>query len=264
MTFFLTVRFGRAFPTSTLAGLALSLFWLVQPSQPSLAAPMTANPCRHSIKVNRLETIGSQVDGSLLTLCMTKTQTQVRPIPMPGSTNSQSQPKAGATSAPHPNKPAPVATPLKPNPGVRFKVSRRTGIGTFKPQVAPQVAQPTTGKVGQLFTISTNQLVRRGWGYLLGQRVQVRFAPVVLRWSILDGYEQAFDSARQSISHAFTSEGTYSVVLHVTFTVQYRPWGSSRWILEPAKLTLPANVLSLQVGKSVKKGRHIVLLNPKT
>jgi hypothetical protein len=219
--------------------------------------------CRHVTSLGSGQTMGSQVDGDLVTICMTAIK--VKQSPTPGKPKPSGKPKP--TNNPRPTKPTPIkpaptqSAPPKP-PGVRFYVSKKTGYGVFKPRVEPETVLPSVGEVGQNFTIHTLQLVRRGSGYLLGRRVQVRFAPVQLNWNFGDSTSMVLEKSKGTVGHVYSRRGRYVIVLRVRFTVQYRLWGANRWINEPDTVLLASNPLVVWVGLKPANHGRVVLLNP--
>ncbi|WP_022898977.1 PKD domain-containing protein [Humibacter albus] len=89
-------------------------------------------------------------------------------------------------------------------------------------------------------------------GTLLGQSASVRFSPVGFHWEYGDGGKATTTSAgsswqalgvpefsRTATSHVYSTEGSYSVSLTVSYSAQYRV-ASGPWLDVPGTLTLSA------------------------
>jgi hypothetical protein len=236
-------------------------------AQPSFAAgagikasPASGFHCRHVTSLGSGQTVGSQVDGDMVTICLTAIKVKRSPVPVTPDPSRNPKPGAKPKTSPNP-KPSASPSPTKP-PGVRFYISKKTGYGVFKPRVEPQTVRPSVGEVGQNFSIHTLQLVRRGSGYLVGRRVQVRFAPVQLNWNFGDSSTVVVEKSKATVSHAYARRGRFVIVLRVRFTVQYRIWGAKQWITEPDTVLLASNPLVVWVGLRPQNNGRVVLLNP--
>jgi hypothetical protein len=237
--------------------------------------------CRNTGASSKHATIGSQVDGDLVTICLDasfrkKLLQAAKPKP-PVKRTVPARPKTKATpKAPvKPKSPAKPKAPVKPKPIVKPRPAPKVLVkpkpratakalaerAVFKPHTSQISVTPASGlKPGQLATFQTSPKQVYGNGKLLGRPVLVRFTPVSLQWSFGDGakLESAITSPRTT--HGYLREGTYLSLLHTTFSVAYR-LSSGRWLADPDHITLASSPVRVIVGDAaLAEARKVVLL----
>jgi hypothetical protein len=225
-----------------------------------------ARTCRNSTKVAAGTTLGSQVDGEIVTICLDKKllrKVSVTTAPMP-------QPAPKQTLKPKPVlKPSPVARKLapilKPKPRVRTRLRGKSNgsADSFRPNLAPLVAKPLSVKPLQTVHVASVQSTKLAHAVLSGSRVLVRLTPVALDLDYGDGTARHFSAANLRDSHGYASQGSYSEVLHVTFRAQYR-LESGTWLEDPEPITMAAKPVVIKVGdgKPSKSREKVVLVTP--
>lgn len=232
---------------------------------------MAATNCRHSNKVSSSTKIGSQVDGNLVTICLSKSLLKVlRPKPKP-------LPKVSVKPAP---KQAPKATPIgvpprlsvtkppprKPRPAPskpKIKNRNRGNSGVFTARVDSLSASPSVVKPNTTVTVKTAQTVKFGRTKLLGNPVVVRFTPVSLDFAFGDAATKQVSGTTAHLTHAYSQIGQYQLTVKVRFKVEYRLKNGS-WFTDPDTITLaPAEVtIKVQDGKSPPSNSNVVLVTP--
>lgn len=225
--------------------------------------------CRNTGASSKHATIGSQVDGDLVTICLDasfrkKLLQAAKPKP-PVKRIVPARPKTKATPKP-PVKPKPIVKPrpaskvlVKPKPRATTKALAERAV--FKPHTSPISVTPASGlKPGQLATFQTSPKQVYGNGKLLGRPVLVRFTPVSLQWSFGDGTKLESSIASPRTTHGYLREGTYLALLHTTFSVAYR-LSSGRWLADPDYITLASSPVRVIVGDAaLAEARRVVLL----
>ena len=234
-----------------------------------------ATQCRHSNQLGSTS-IGSQVDGDLVTICLSKNllrkvvaKPTIKPVPKP---TLKIRPIPVAKPSPRPTRivAAPVRkVPSKPNPKPKPKPTRRTlagnrgNRGVFRPTIDPAFATPERLRVGGITTISSRQKTRLGRTRLLGSPVVVRFTPLALDFELGDGSRESFAESTARFSHGYSRVGLYRMMLAVTYRVEYR-LSSGKWFRDPDTIQLWAKPLEIQVGSEAKSETlgNIVLVTP--
>jgi len=235
-----------------------------------------ANQCRHSNQVSASASIGSQVDGDLVTICLSKSLLKkIAPKPVPKPTlKVRPVPVAKPTPKPTrivaaplkkgPAKPLPKVT-IKPKPKPRPKTltGNRGNRGVFRPTIDPVSASPLRLTVGASAAISTDQKTRLGRTKLLGSPVVVRFTPLALAFNLGDGSQREEAASVAHFKHSYEQAGTYSVQLAVTYRVEYR-LRSGTWFRDPDTIQLWAKPVEITVGdvKANENSANIVLVTP--
>ena len=240
--------------------------------------PPAANQCRHSNQVSASASIGSQVDGDLVTICLSKSllkkiapkpapkpTLRIRPIPVakptPKPTRIVAAPlkKAPVKTAPKvTNKPKP-----KPKPKPNTLTGNRGNRGVFRPSIDAVSASPLRLAVGGSASISTDQKTRMGRTKLLGSPVVVRFTPLALDFNLGDGSQRAEAASVAHFKHSYEKAGSYSLQLAVTYRVEYR-LSSGKWFRDPDTIQLWAKPLEISVGDAGanESSANIVLVTP--
>jgi hypothetical protein len=243
------------------------------------ATPASAATCKNSGGGNKQITVGSQVNGDLVTICASKAfQKQLKKtIKIPA------KPVVKPVTKPVLKKPVvkkPVTIPntvYKIRPVVRPKPKAKPPVGKPKLKVVKKkvtgnkansaVFRPTKPLVtvspgtqlnpGQSATFSSKLAVRYGTAVLFGNLVQVRFTPKQWLWEFGDGTTSssvgstgtpnASPNLTAATSHSYSNAGTYSAFVRVEYAVAYRVKGGS-WLADPDTIWLLSNVLNLSVG----------------
>lgn len=233
----------------------------------TLCAPTAqARSCRNSTKVATGTTLGSQVDGEIVTICLNKKllrKVSVTTAPKPQQAPKQTvKPKPVPKPSPIARKLAPVVKP-KPRVGTKLRGKSNGSADSFRPNLAPLVAKPLSVKPLQPVHASSVQSTKLAHAVLSGSRVLVRLTPVALDLDYGDGTARHFSSANLRDSHGYESQGSYSEVLHVTFRAQYR-LESGTWLEDPEPITMAAKpvVITVGDGKPSKNREKVVLVTP--
>ena len=239
--------------------------------------------CRHVGASSKHATIGSQVDGDIVTICLdasfkkklleaVKPKPKAKPAPKRIVTKAPApQPKPLATKAPAPRskriaprhpvqpKPVPKKPAVKPTPRVTRKALADRAV--FKPHTSPITVAPGSAlKPGQTARFSTVPKTVLGNSKLLGRPVLVRFTPVSLKWLFGDGASAVSALGDPSARHAYAQKGVYSATVATTFRVAYR-LASGRWLSDPDAITLASSPLRLTVGDvAAGEASRVVLL----
>ena len=262
------MRFAHSSTFATL--LALAIAFAV--ANPDLAAA----GCRNSNRLVGGATIGSQVDGEVVTICLSKSQ--LRKL----KSTAKPAPRPTLKPQPQPAKPAPKPTPkftaapprkqpprIKPIPVAKPRVTTKTlrsssgSNGSFRPSVASPLVAPALVRPNQTVRLSSSQKVQFGRTKLLGLPVLVRMTPTQLDWTFGDGDQHQAGGSMANDSHSYSKTGSYLAVLHVTYLVEYR-LKSGRWFRDPDAIILaapPARV-TVQNGQTAAAGSNVVLVTP--
>lgn len=221
--------------------------------------------CRHSNRVSSGATIGSQVDGDVVTICLDKSLLKkIVPKVQPKPPVAPARPIIKPIPVTKPHKPVPVhKVAPKPKPKTRYLGSNRANNGVFKPRVAPPKVSPTSILPGGRVGVTAAQSVQLGHAILLGSRVVVRFTPVHLAIDFSDGTPPAsVTGATLALDHRFTNAGRYPIALRVTFRVQYR-LKTGTWYTDPDVVVLAAPTVPVTVGDApTTSGVNVVLVTP--
>ena len=233
-------------------------------------AAQATDGCRHSNQVSANTKLGSQVDGDLVTICLSKSQLKLlkpkpkvivtakpKPTVVPIPVWRKPPAKTTATMKPVPKRPS-VA---KPKPTLQS--SGKGNRGVFKPKVDTLVASPSQAQVGQPVSVSSFQLTRLGRTRLLGSPVTVKFQPVALDLDFGDSSSQSLASAQIAAIHRYQSPGRYWLTLHVRYRVLYR-LSTGNWFRDPDSITLaaPQTVVQVATGSPESSRPKVVLVSP--
>lgn len=229
---------------------------LMLPEGAASVATAAGSGCRNPAIQNRELAIGSQVDGDLVTICLSKSQLQ--------KLKQTAAPKPKVSTRPAPNlpqvkKPAAKKPPAKPTVRTKVRSRKSKGNGVFKPRVVQPTVTPVQLSPNQSAKFESHQVVRTGFATIAGSRVQVKFTPISQDVDFGDGSKSVKRSRNCSIPHIYRSAGTYTLMLRVTFRVNFRLVGGQIWFVDPDTVTLPASPLQVRVGRA---GGRVVLLNP--
>jgi hypothetical protein len=245
---------------------------------PASAAQLSTTSCRHSNQVSKGTAIGSQVDGDLVTICLSKSQLRLikpKPAPLPTKPTPRASVKPSPTVAPKPKvvpipvwrKPAPRKTaiprPVSARPSPSRKSSGSDNRGVFRPRVDAVTAVPAMARVGESVTISSNQLTRLGRTRLLGTPVVVKFQPTSLQLDFGDSAGTSSSTTKLAVVHHYQSVGRYWVTLHVRYRVEYRA-ANGVWFRDPDLITLvaPQTMVEVSSGFQAKSKSKVVLVTP--
>lgn len=265
-------------PLNAVVGTATPASAFTRTSARAFTRTASANQCRHSNQLGTNASIGSQVDGDLVTICLSKSllrklspKPTPKPIPKPVP---KVKPIPAAKPTPKPTrvlaapvKRIPIKVVPRPKPKSKPKpkslVTNRGNRGVFRTSVDALNVVPTRLKPGGTATLSSAQKIRIGRTKLLGSPVVVRFTPTALSFSLGDGATQDVVAATATFSHIYHSAGSYSVRLIVTYRVEYR-LANGKWFSDPDSVQLNAKPVEVSVGNvaSVKTRRNIVLVTP--
>lgn len=226
--------------------------------------------CRNVGASSKHATLGSQVDGDLVTICLDanfrkKFLQTPKPKPHP-IVHISKVPKAKPTHYARPAKSAPkpkVSTRPKTvvHPTPRATAKNLADRAVFKPKTSTILVRPSAHlKVGATAQFETSPKTILGNSKLLGRPVVVRFVPTSLSWNFGDGVVATASETKPNVSHRYSAAGTYSVTLSTTFTVGYR-LASGRWFNDPDSISLASTPMQVQVGgSSAKTHLKVVLL----
>ena len=262
------MRFAHSSALATLLALAFA-FALVNPEQ-------AVAGCRNSNRLVGGATIGSQVDGEVVTICLSKSQLKklnstAKPVPRPTvkpvPKTTQSVPKPTPKFSPTPSrkqspriKPIPVAKPKVKTKTLRSSTGSN---GSFRPSVGAVVVAPAQVRPNQSVKLTSSQKVQFGRTKLLGLPVLVRMTPTQLDWTFGEGDLNQVSGSSASDAHSYATTGSYLAVLHVTYRVEYR-LKSGKWFRDPDAIILaaaPARVTVLG-GQTSKAAANVVLVTP--
>ena len=252
---------------------------IFSPTQPASArTSSSASSCRNSNRLAGGSTIGSQVDGNLVTICLSRTLLKkLQPKPV---TSPKTVPKPSIRAIPlAPRKPItrpiPAAIPkpiLRPKPVVKPKPkaptkpksssSNRGNNSVFRPSISAPRATPQLLRPGGATNLSTSQVVQLGHAKLLGSRVVVRFTPVRLSWDFGDGSASVETiGARSATRHTYANAGKYLVRLHVTYRVEYR-LASGAWYRDPDSVVMvaPSPTITVKDQNTSNRGALVLVM----
>lgn len=228
--------------------------------------PAQAQSCRHAGASQERSgtklTLGSQVDGDLVTICLNKkllkslTQTTApKPVPRPtprATVKSTPKPAPKPLSKTTSKKPVPSApTPRASKPAVRTKtrVQASSSTAVFKAMKPNSWVSPTGAlKPGQSATFQVEFRQRFGTATLFGNSVVVRFKPESVSWLFGDG------AAAETItaSHFYLQSGNFLALAHVKYRVDYR-LASGAWLKDPDPIVLASVPLNISVAANLER-----------
>ena len=238
--------------------------------------------CRNANQVSSSTKLGSQVDGDVVTICLSKdlikklqtkkptlkvvpvgpapvrtapVKAQPRPVPKPTT-------KQAILPSKKPAKPV-VRVTSRPKPKATTSAKRGSNAGTFRPQVLPLLVSPTRAVPHETVMASTSQLTQFGKTVLMGKRVEVRFSPLTLRLDFGDGTLKTQQSQAGHFTHSFSAVGSFLLTLRVIFRVEYRLRGGT-WFRDPQTIELVAPQVEVQVGQVAQNSSssNVVLVTP--
>jgi hypothetical protein len=199
-------------------------------------------------------TVGSQVDGDLVTICANKKLIQAltkTPAPKPLPTNPPiSKPVAKPVTKPAPKSKVRTKTRVQANSStVVFKA--------MKPNAWISPANRLDPNQSASFRVDFAQ--RFGSAKLFGNAVMVRFRPQSATWDFGDN-QLALGA---TTSHKYSSPGTYLALAHVQYRVDYR-LASGAWLRDPDSIVLASMPLTVTVGSDLgsQSSGSTVLITP--
>lgn len=257
-------------------GLALAIT-----SHPIDADPALAQGCRNNGSTQQLPgaklTVGSQVDGDLVTVCANRKLLQavtktISPKPQPAKSPPKNTSKPAPSKAPKPvlkPAPKPVAKPAPkpvtkpaPKPSVRTKTRTQQNAATAVFKALKPNAWLSPGHVfkpNQVANFEVEFKDRFGSARLFGKPVVLRFRPLSAAWDF--GDSQTADSPKTT--HSFAALGEYSVFARVEYRIDYR-LASGEWLRDPDTITLAALPLVVTVANQLppQSSGSTVLITP--
>jgi hypothetical protein len=259
-------------------GFGLMISLLVFAPEPSFAA------CRNSGGSSGNNSVGSQVNGSSVTICasalavvpartsVVKSKVVVKAKPTPAKapavfrrTQAPLQPKVMAPIS----KPKPkvvIAPAAKPKVGAQTKVvsnlvtapgssSKSSATADFSPAAVSANVYPSDQlAVGQTASFSASALQHFKSGTLLNLPTEVRFTPISVDWDFQGEGETQSSAGRGSyVNHVFSSAGSFQVQVMATYAVSYRLRGSLDWIAEPETISMVDELLVYVSGDGAEQ-----------
>jgi hypothetical protein len=243
-------------------GLSLLIIW-----HPWGIASAQAKGCRNTgvtqQQASSQLTVGSQVDGDLVTICANKKLIQALTktvAPKPAPAKPVAKPVLKPTPKPT-HKPIPKPTP-KPKPKVQTKTRTRANASTAVFKAIKPIAwlSPASSlKPNQSATFEVEFGQRFGSAKLLGKAVVVRFRPESATWSFGDSQTSTATKA----VHSFASPGNYLAFAHVKYRVDYR-LASGAWLKDPDAIVLASMPLNVTVAAELQSqpSGSTVLITP--
>jgi len=233
-----------------------------------------AQSCRHIGSTQQQAgsrlSVGSQVDGDLVTICANKkliqalTQTIApKPLPAKPSSKPSSKPIVKPKPAPvfSPKQPA-HQPPAKPKPKVRTKTRTSANSSTAVFKALKPVAWISPGnsvKPDQVANFAVEFTQSFGSAKLLGNPVVVRFRPESAAWDFGD----SATALGSKSSHSYATSGNYLALAHVRYRVDYR-LASGSWLRDPDPVVLASMPINVSVGQNLgsQSSGSTVLITP--
>ena len=272
---------------NSFVGFGLMISLLVFAPEPSFAA------CRNSGGSSGNNSVGSQVNGSSVTICasalavvpartsVVKSKVVVKAKPTPAKapavfrrTQAPLQPKVMAPIS----KPKPkvlIAPAAKPKVAAQAKVvsnqvtapgstSKSSATADFSPAAVSANVYPSDQLVvGQTASFSSSALQHFKSGTILNLPTEVRFTPISVDWDFQgDGEIQASSGQGAYVNHVFSSAGLFQVQVMATYAVSYRLRGSLDWIAEPETISLVDDLLIYVSGDGAEQANVPALKAP--
>ncbi|MBP7835271.1 MAG: PKD domain-containing protein [Rhodoluna sp.] len=263
---------------NSFVGFGLMISLLVFAPEPSFAA------CRNSGGSSGNNSVGSQVNGSSVTICasalavvpartsVVKSKVVVKAKPTPAKapavfrrTQAPLQPKVMAPIS----KPKPkvlIAPAAKPKVAAQTKVvsnlvtapgsaSKSSATADFSPAAVSANVYPSDQLVvGQTASFSSSALQHFKSGTLLNLPTEVRFTPISVDWDFQgEGETQASAGRGSYVNHVFSSAGLFQVQVMATYAVSYRLRGSLDWIAEPETISMVDELLIYVSGDGAEQ-----------
>ncbi len=241
-----------------------------------------AQSCRHIGSTQQQAgsklSVGSQVDGDLVTICANKKLIQalaqtIAPKPLPTKPSSKRSSKPSSKPSPKPiakPKPAPVLSPkqpahqppVKPKPKVRTKTRTSANSSTVVFKALKPVAWISPGnslKPDQVANFAVEFRQSFGSAKLLGNPVVVRFRPESAAWDFGD----SATALGSKSSHSYATSGNYFALAHVRYRVDYR-LASGAWLRDPDPVVLASMPINVSVGQNLgsQSSGSTVLITP--
>lgn len=250
---------------NSFVGFGLMISLLVFAPEPSLAA------CRNSGGSSGSNTVGSQVNGSSVTICasaltvvparksVVKSKVVVKakpaPVPTPPKTpavfrRTQTPLKPKVVSIVSKSKPTVVQAPVvKPKVPTTTKIlngvvtapgstTKSSATADFSPAAVSANVYPSDQlAVGQTASFSSSALQHFKSGTLLNLPTEVRFTPISVDWDF-DDQDTAAPGSGAYVNHVFSSAGLFQVQVMATYAVSYRLRGTLDWIAEPETISM--------------------------
>lgn len=260
---------------------------LVFAPEPSFAA------CRNSGGSSGSNSVGSQVNGSSVTICASalavvpartsvvksKVVVKAKPAPVKAPvvfrrTQAPLRPKvASIVSKPKPNLvQAPSVKPKVPTttkivnsvltaPG---STSKASATADFSPAAVSANVYPSDQLVvGQTASFSSSALQHFKSGTLLNLPTEVRFTPISVDWDFQGEGETQSSAGRGSyVNHVFSSAGLFQVQVMATYAVSYRLRGSLDWIAEPETISMVDDLLIYVSGEGAEQTDVPAVITP--
>jgi hypothetical protein len=240
---------------NSIIGFAVMLGLLAFAPQPTYAA------CKNSGGSSGANKVGSQVNGSSVTICASAvTISPARSVKVNAVVTSSKPAPKPAVKTPSKSLPAfhKIAVPAiaaKPKATVSKKTVAKvvskpstknatTAAADFTPAAIFARVHPSDQlAVGQRASFDSTAVQHFRTGTLLKLPTEVRFTLLSVTWNFGSG--QSLTGAY--VGHAFNSAGSHTVQVQVVYAVSYRIRGGSTWIAEPDTITL-AEELSVEVS----------------
>lgn len=267
---------------NSFVGFGLMISLLVFAPEPSFAA------CRNSGGSSGSNSVGSQVNGSSVTICASalavvpartsmvksKVVVKAKPAPAPAAAKSPavfrrtqaplkpkvvsivSKPKPTVVQAPVVKPKVPITTKIVNNvitaPG---STSKSSGTVDFSPAAVSATVYPSDQlAVGQAASFSSSALQHFKSGTLLNLPTEVRFTPISVDWDFQgEGETQAGAARGPYVNHVFSSAGLFQVQVMATYAVSYRLRGSIDWIAEPETISMVDDLLIYVSGDGAEQ-----------
>lgn len=272
---------------NSFVGFGLMISLLVFAPEPSFAA------CKNSGGSSGSNSVGSQVNGSSVTICasalavvparisVVKSKVVVKAKPAPAKapavfrrTQAPLQPKVLAPIS----KPKPkvvIAPAAKPKVAAQTKVfrnlvtapgstSKSSATADFSPAAVSANVYPSDQlAVGQTASFSSSALQHFKSGTLLNLPTEVRFTPISVDWDFQGEREtQASTFQGSYVNHVFSSAGLFQVQVMATYAVSYRLRGSIDWISEPETISMVDELLIYVSGDGAEQTDTPAIISP--
>lgn len=265
---------------NSFVGFGLMISLLVFAPEPSFAA------CRNSGGSSGINSFGSQVNGSSVTICasalavvpartsVVKSKVVVKSKPAPAPAPAKSPAVFRRTQAPLKPKVVSIVSKPKPTvfqaPVVKPKVptttnidksvitapgstSKSSGTVDFSPAAVSATVYPSDQlAVGQTASFSSSALQHFKSGTLLNLPTEVRFTPISVDWDFNDQDTSTAGNGAY-VNHVFSSAGLFQVQVVATYAVSYRLRGNLAWIAEPETISMLDELLIYVSGDGAEQ-----------
>jgi hypothetical protein len=257
---------------NSFVGLGLMISLLVFAPEPSLAA------CKNSGGSSGSNSVGSQVNGSSVTICASAVAVKPARVSVVKS-KVISKPKTVAvvyqkpknyffaqTAAPITKTPKAESKPKPKKVVAQKKIVKKvvttpgssaksSAAAEFSPmQVAANVYPSDQLTVGQPASFSASALQHFRSGALLGLPTEVRFTPISVDWDFQGDAEGDLSKGSGAyLNRVFSSAGIFRVQVAATYAVAYRIKGSLNWIAEPETIAMLDELIIQVSGDGVEQ-----------